>query len=264
MLIWIIASTVVISLFSLAGVAALGLKEKTLKELLLLLVGFSAGALAGGAFLHLLPEALEELPAGRAFVYALLGFSLFFLMERLFYWRHCHKGKCDVHAFTYLNLFGDGLHNFIDGLVIAASFLGGLPLGIATSVAVASHEIPQELGDFGVLVYGGFPVGRALFFNLLSALTAVAGGVAGFYLSSAVAGLAVALLPFTAGGFIYIAASDLIPELHKEKDNRKANLAFVLFLLGLLFMWGMTFLAGHDHAGGHAENHPALSRQHAR
>lgn len=241
-LIWIVASTLIISILSLAGAFTLALKEKVLRQILLLLVGFSAGALAGGAFLHLLPESLEELKAGKTFLYALLGFALFFLLERLFHWRHCHEGKCDIHAFTYLNLFGDGLHNFIDGLVIAASFLASIPLGIATSIAVASHEIPQEIGDFGVLVYGGFSRRKALLFNLLSALTAVLGGVIGFYLSSAVSGLAPALLPITAGGFIYIAASDLIPELHKEKDNNKANLAFLLFILGVLFMWGMAKL----------------------
>ncbi len=241
-LIWITISTLVISLISLVGIFTLALKEKTLHQILLLLVGFSAGALAGGAFLHLLPESLEKLSPGAAFGYTLFGFSLFFLMERLFYWRHCHEGKCDVHAFTYLNLFGDGLHNFIDGLVIAASFIVNFQLGLATSIAVAAHEIPQELGDFGVLVYGGFSKYRALFFNLLSALTAVLGGVIGYYLSTLISGLALLLLPTTAGGFIYIAASDLIPELHKEKDGSKANLAFILFILGILFMWGMARL----------------------
>lgn len=238
-LLWIIGSTLIISLLSLAGVFTLALKEKVLNQVLLLLVGFSAGALAGGAFLHLLPESLEELKAGETFVYALTGFTLFFLLERIFYWRHCHEGHCDIHAFSYLNLFGDGLHNFIDGLVIAASFIGGIPLGIATSIAVASHEIPQEIGDFGVLVYGGFSKGRALFYNLLSALMAVAGGVIGYFLATIISGLSAPLLPLTAGGFIYIAASDLIPELHKEKNANKSNLAFVLFILGILFMWGM-------------------------
>ncbi len=239
-LLLIIVSTLIISLMSLAGVFALVVKESLLHKILLSLVGFSAGALAGGAFLHLLPEALEELKPGETFLYALAGFTLFFFMERLFYWRHCHEGKCDVHAFTYLNLIGDGFHNFIDGLVIAASFITSVPLGIATSIAVASHEIPQEIGDFGVLVYGGFSKYKALLFNLLSALTAVLGGIIGFYLSSVISGFAPALLPITAGGFIYIAASDLIPELHKEKNNYKANMAFVLFVLGLVFMWGMT------------------------
>lgn len=234
---WIIGSTLVISLLSLAGIFTLVMKEGTLHKILLLLVGFSAGALTGGAFLHLLPESLEQLPPSITFLYVLIGFSLFFLMERIFYWRHCHEGKCDVHAFTYLNLFGDSLHNFIDGLVIAASFIGGIPLGLATSLAVASHEVPQEIGDFGVLVYGGFPVHKALLFNLLTAMTAVVGGIVGFFLSSNISGLSAAMLPLTAGGFIYIAASDLIPELHKERDNSKANLAFILFVSGILFMW---------------------------
>jgi len=238
-LLWIIGSTVFISLLSLAGVVALSLKEKALNQILLLLVGFSAGTLAGGAFLHLLPEALEALKPGETFVYALVGFTFFFLMERILYWRHCHEGHCDVHAFSYLNLFGDGLHNFIDGLVIAGSFLGGIPLGIATTIAVVSHEIPQEIGDFAVLIYGGFSKGRALAYNLLSGLTAVAGGVIGYFLASSISGFSAALLPLTAGGFIYIAASDLIPELHKEKNPNKANLAFILFILGLLFMWLM-------------------------
>lgn len=241
-LVWIIISTLSIGLLSLAGACTLVLKEEVLHQILLSLVGFSAGALAGGAFLHLLPESLEQLPPSSTFIYALIGFSIFFLMERIFYWRHCHEGKCDVHAFTYLNLFGDGLHNFIDGLVIAASFIISFPLGIATSIAVASHEIPQEIGDFGVLVYGGFSKAKALLFNLLTALTAVAGGLIGYYLSTAISGLAPVLLPVTAGGFIYIAASDLIPELHKEKNNLKANLAFILFILGILFMWAMTKL----------------------
>ncbi|MCU0641050.1 MAG: ZIP family metal transporter [Candidatus Margulisbacteria bacterium] len=238
-LLWIIGSTVFISLLSLAGVIALALKEKVLQQILLLLVGFSAGTLAGGAFLHLLPESLEKLPGGETFVYALVGFSLFFLLERILYWRHCHEGHCDIHAFSYLNLFGDGLHNFIDGLVIAGSFLGGIPLGIATTIAVVSHEVPQEIGDFAVLIYGGFSKGRALAYNLLSAAMAVAGGVIGYFLATNIAGFSAPILPITAGGFIYIAASDLIPELHKEKDARKSNLAFGLFILGLLFMWLM-------------------------
>jgi zinc and cadmium transporter len=220
----------------------LAIKERLMQRVLLLLVGFSAGALAGGAFLHLLPEALETLNPGETFLYTLLGFSLFFLLERILHWRHCHEGRCDIHAFTYLNLYGDSLHNFIDGLVIAGSFIGGIPLGIATTLAVASHEVPQEIGDFGVLLYGGFSKYKALWFNLLTALTAVLGGLAGYYLSALVSGFASILLPLTAGGFIYIAASDLIPELHKEQNLYKANLAFVLFVLGIFFMWGMTFL----------------------
>jgi len=241
-LLCIIASTLIISLLSLLGVVTLAVKEQFLQRILLLLVGFSAGALAGGAFLHLLPEALEGLRPGTTFLYTLLGFSLFFLLERILHWRHCHEDHCDIHAFTYLNLYGDALHNFIDGLVIAGSFIGGIPLGIATTIAVASHEVPQEIGDFGVLIYGGFSIKKALLFNLFSALTAVIGGIIGYYLSSLIVGFSTILLPITAGGFIYISASDLIPELHKEKSLLKSNLAFLLFILGVIFMWSMTLL----------------------
>jgi zinc and cadmium transporter len=234
---WILGSTILISLLSLVGVFTLALEEKLLKKILLILVGFSAGGLMGGALLHLLPEALEISPVTDVFSFFLLGFIAFFIMERVLRWRHCHEGVCDIHAFTYLNLIGDGIHNFIDGVVIAAAFLINIPLGIATTVAVASHELPQEIGDFGVLVYGGFTKARALLFNLISALTAILGALVGFILHSHMGGFAIYLLPFAAGGFIYIAASDLIPELHKEVDMKRSVLSFVFFLLGILLMW---------------------------
>jgi zinc and cadmium transporter len=163
-------------------------------------------------------------------------------MESYFYWRHCHKGVCDVHAFTYLNLLGDGIHNFTDGLVIAASFITDLRLGIVTTLAVIFHEIPQEMGDFGILVYGGFSKQRALFFNFLCALSAILGAIAGYILSNITQNISVFLISFTAGGFIYIAASDLIPELHKQKSTKRANAAFIAFILGLLFMSVVKFL----------------------
>ena len=169
-LLWIIGATIVVSLISLAGIITLSLKAKSLNKILLILVGFSVGALMGGAFLHLIPEAVEE--SGLSFVslYVLVGFSAFFVIERFLYWHHCHKeGRCPVHMFTYMNLIGDGIHNFVDGLIIAASFVINIPFGIVTTIAIIAHEIPQELGDFGVLVYGGFTKFKALFYNFLSA-----------------------------------------------------------------------------------------------
>ncbi|MFA5839412.1 MAG: ZIP family metal transporter [Candidatus Margulisiibacteriota bacterium] len=237
-IVWILLATITVSLISLVGVISLSIKGNLLQRILLLLVGFSAGTLIGGAFLHLLPETLERLSTPTTFLFVLIGFSFFFIMERVLFWRHCHDEHCSYHSFTYLNLYGDGIHNFLDGLIIAGSFVAGIPVGIATTLAVITHEIPQELGEFGVLIYGGFSKMRALFFNLLSALMAVAGGIIGYYLSLNCFGFDVFLLPFTAGGFIYIGASDLIPELHKEKVSWKSNLAFASFLLGLLFMWG--------------------------
>jgi len=180
---------------------------------------------------------LENSEAEGIFVYFVLGIVVFLMLERFFHWRHCHEGICEIHAFTYLNLIGDGIHNFIDGAVIAVSFLISFNLGIITTMAVILHEIPQELGDFGVLVYGGFSKARALFFNFLSAITALGGALTAYLFANVVKDISSGLLAFTAGGFIYIASSDLIPEIHKQKDNRKANIAFLLFIAGLVFMW---------------------------
>ncbi|MBW2965895.1 ZIP family metal transporter, partial [Candidatus Woesearchaeota archaeon] len=184
-LLWIIGATLIVSLIAWIGIISLAIKAKLLKKILLLLVGFSAGALMGGAFLHLIPEAVEK--SGLSFVslYVLIGFSAFFITERFLYWHHCHKeGKCPVHMFTYMNLIGDGIHNLIDGLIIAASFIVNIPFGIVTTIAIIAHEVPQELGDFAVLVYGGFTKLKALFYNFLSALTAIIGAILGYFLST--------------------------------------------------------------------------------
>lgn len=234
---WILISTFIVSLISLAGVVTLCLKDKLLARILFYLIGFSAGALIGGAFLHILPEVLSRTSSTTTFYYLIAGFVFFFLMEKYFYWRHCHEGRtCDVHAVTYLNLVGDGFHNFIDGIVIAASFIVSLKLGVVTTVAIILHEIPQELGDFGVLVYGGFSKKKALICNFLSALVAIIGAVCGYFLTDFSHGSTNIILPITAGGFIYIAASDLIPELHKENNLKRSSLAFLAFLSGIIFM----------------------------
>jgi zinc and cadmium transporter len=183
-----------------------------------------------------MPESLEKMEPLNAFIILLVGFSSFFLLERVLMWRHCHEHECDIHAFTYLNLLGDGLHNFIDGVIIAAGYLTGFPVGIATTFAVAMHEIPQELGDFAVLVYGGFSKTKALLFNFLSAVTAVFGAVLGyFFLQSQ--DLMIYILPFAAGNFLYIASSDLIPELHKELSLKKSFESFIVFILGICLMY---------------------------
>lgn len=237
-LLWSIGATVVVSFISLIGIAALMIKKRILERILLWLVGFSAGALIGGAFLHLIPEALSGSSQENVFVYVLVGFSSFFVLERFIKWRHCHNqdGKCEIHSFTYMNLIGDGFHNFIDGLIIVASFSINPGLGIATTLAVIAHEIPQEISDFGVLVYGGFSRARALVLNFLIALTAILGALVGFFLLS-IQDISQFLLSFTAGSFIYISASDLIPELHKEPKVKKSVISFSFFLLGALFMY---------------------------
>lgn len=241
-LIWILSATALVSVISLVGVFTLIIKKELFDKILIPVVGFAAGALIGNAFLHLLPEAIEREASGRVFLSALIGFLAFFSMERYFHWRHCHEGECDIHAFTYLNLIGDGVHNFTDGLIIAASFVTDFKLGVITTLAVLLHEVPQEMGDFGILVYGGFSKSKALLFNFLCALSAFAGATIGYALSTVMGGISVFLISFTAGGFIYIAASDLVPELHRQKDAKRANIAFVTFVLGLGFMASAKFI----------------------
>jgi len=236
-LVWILVSTFLVSLISLVGIFTILFKEKQLHRILFYLIGFSAGALIGGAFLHILPESLEQNASMFVFSWLIGGIVLFYIMERYFFWRHCHEeGKCKVHSFTYLNIVGDGFHNFLDGMIIAASYTVSFQVGVATTLAVIFHEIPQELGDFGVLVYGGFSKSKALFFNFISALAAMAGALIGYFIAGAQSGFSSVILPLTAGGFIYIATSDLIPELHKESDLKRSTLAFVAFLCGIGFM----------------------------
>lgn len=244
-LIWSLGATFIVSLIALIGIIGLAIKEKILKKILLILVGFSAGALIGGAFLHLLPEALEKTEYSTVIMALLSGFILFFLIEKFLKWRHCHIGKCDVHTFTYMSLVGDGIHNFIDGIIIAASFIVSVPFGIITTIAVIAHEIPQEIGDFAVLVYGGFTKYKALLFNFLTAFTAVLGAVFGYFLSGLTENIIQFVLPFAAGGFIYIAACDLIPELHREVELKKSLWSFSFFMIGIFFMWLIKFVFEH-------------------
>jgi len=202
------------------------------------LLGFSCGALIGGAFIHLLPESLEEM--GQAYqavlYYTIVGIIVFFIMEKFLYWRHCHEEKCPIHTFVYLNLIGDGVHNFIDGMIIAGSFIISYSIGIATTFAVIFHEIPQEIGDFGVLVYGGLTKAKALTYNFVSALTAVAGSLVTYYLASYIQGMDTFLVPFAAGGFIYIAATDLMPELHKRSQAKESLIQLLALLTGIGLM----------------------------
>jgi len=199
------------------------------------LVAFSAGALLGGGLFHLLAESLSYFKPVDALYIFTAGFILFFILEKVLFWHHCHEGVCDVHPFSYLILLGDALHNFIDGLVIAASFFVSIPFGILTTVIIVTHEVPQELGNFGILIHGGFSRMKALFYNFFAQLTCMIGGIAGFMAAGATS-FSNYLIPFAAGGFIYIAASDLIPELHDEKILKKSVTSFIVFLLGLAFM----------------------------
>lgn len=234
-----ILSVFVVSLVSFVGILFLVLKKQLLQKLVFFLISFAAGSLLGGAFIHLLPEAIKELGVGFNFSFSVLaGILFFFVLEKFIFWRHCHipTSKEHPHPLVFMNLIGDAFHNFIDGVIIAAGFLVSFPLGIATSLAVVLHEIPQEIGDFGVLVYGGFSKKKALFFNFLSALAAVLGAVLTLILGSRFIGVIPLVISFTAGGFIYIASSDLIPELKKENNISKSALQFLGLLLGIILM----------------------------
>ena len=239
--VWIytLLSVFIVSLVSFVGVLTLSINEDRLKKILLYLVSFSAGALFGDAFIHLLPEIIEEAGFGlNISIYVLLGIVLFFILEKIINWHHYHypHTKEQVHPLAITNLFGDAFHNLIDGLIIGASYLLSIPVGIATTIAVVLHEIPQEIGDFGVLIQGGFTKTKALFFNFLTAIAAIIGAIIALTLGSQVEGLTTFLIPFAAGGFIYIAGSDLIPELHKVVQLKKSLLQLMSFVLGILVM----------------------------
>lgn len=239
-LFWILLTTFLISLLAFVGALILFLKEKLLNKILLILVAFSAGALLGGAFLHLVPEAILKVESDQVwnlFLYLLLGFCTFFILEQFIRWHHHHAVRHPkIKSFSYLILISDAIHNFIDGLIIAASFVIAFPVGIVTTIAIALHEIPQEIGDFGVLIYGGFKKVKALLLNFATAITIVFGGIVGFLLSEKIGESIVFLLPFAAGNFIYIAASDLIPEIKHKVSIKKSIVHFIVFLSGIGFM----------------------------
>jgi len=234
----------------LVGIYALSLKEKTLHSILLILVAFSAGSILGAAYFDLLPEAIELFEEKSVvFIYITFGFVLFFFLERFIYWYHGHGHEADISVktaeraankgFAYLNLIGDGIHNFVDGMVIAASFLIGFSVGLATTVAVIFHELPQEMGDYGILVYAGFKRRRALFLNFVVALAVILGGISAVFFIETVEALSGLLIAFSAGGFIYLASSELIPKLHEEKSFKKSVVQFVMFILGISLVWSL-------------------------
>jgi len=250
-----ITSVLAVSLISLIGLTTISIKEDRLKKILLYLVSFSTGALLGDAFIHLLPEAVEEsggmtLPISMS---VLFGIVLSFVIEKFIHWHHCHhthSAECleehhhnhQIKSFAKMNLIGDSVHNFIDGLIIGGSYLVSLPVGLATTLAVILHEIPQEIGDFGILLHGGYTRKRALFLNFITALTAVAGVIIALIASQFIPNLTAFLIPFAAGGFVYIAGSDLMPELHKETSAKKSFFQLLAFLAGIAIMALMLLL----------------------
>jgi len=233
---WIVGSSLVMSAIALVGSVTLFLKKETLDRILLPLVAFAAGSMIGGAFLHMIPAGITKFGNTTSFyVWILAGFSVFFALEQLLHWHHCHRASANCkRPLTYLILIGDGLHNFIGGLAIASTFIADIHLGIMAWLAAAAHEIPQELGDFGVLIHGGMEYRKALIFNMLSALTFLLGGLV-TYVASFNFDVSF-LIPFAAGNFLYIGASDLVPEV-KEHGSLNVNIKnFLAFISGLVLM----------------------------
>lgn len=233
------ASVLLVSLVSLIGIATLLLSEKRLNQAIFVLVGLAVGGLFGDAFIHLLPEAFANSSAPlQTSMYALAGIFTFFILEKFLRWRHEHHvadGK-PIHPVGYMNLVADGVHNLIDGMLIGASYLVSVPVGFATTLAVILHEIPQEIGDFGVLLHAGFSKRRALLFNFLSASLAIVGAMISLVAGANIRGFTGLMLPFTAGGFIYIAGSDLLPELHKELEPFRSAVQLIAMGIGVGLM----------------------------
>lgn len=243
-IIYTLISITLISLISLLGIFTLILKEDFIKKYLPILVSLAAGAMLGETFIHLLPEIYDS--KNNLYLSLLIIFSItfFFILEKILRLKHqhCLEENCESHhplPFGYLNLISDGFHNFIDGAIIAGSFTVSIPLGLVTTTAILLHEIPQEICDFGLLLQAGFSIKKALIFNLLSASSAFLGAGFAYFLGQNFNQIILAL---TAGGFIYIAGTDLLPELHKE-TKLKSNLGQITSLLfGIVLMILMTLV----------------------
>ncbi|HNY98000.1 MAG TPA: ZIP family metal transporter [Candidatus Pacearchaeota archaeon] len=238
-------SSLAVSLVSFIGAFALALQKEKLQNFLIFLVSLSVGGLMGDAFIHLLPESFELLPPLTASLLCLVGILVFFLLEKMLRWRHCHDSECEKHynrPLVFMNLWGDMVHNAIDGLMIGASYLVSVDVGLTTTLAVILHEIPQEIGDFGVLLHSGLKISRALLVNFISGAAAILGTLLVLILEEKVSGFSQFLIPVAAGGFIYIAGSDLMPELHRENDAKKSFLQLVFMLTGIALMFSLLVL----------------------
>jgi zinc and cadmium transporter len=236
------------SILSLIGGFILLFNQKFAYRISHHLSAFAAGTLLGAAFFDLMPEAEHEAGETNIFVWTLIGMLTFFLLERFIHWFHHHGDHTQTHRSHVVPLvvLGDSLHNFVDGVAIAAAFLVNIPLGISTTLAVAAHEIPQEIGDFGILIHKGLKPRKVIFLNVLSALASFLGVAIVLMLGTSIEIHLPAILALTAGFFIYIAASDLIPDIHHQKDRRLAVVDSVLLLLGVLVIFVAVTLLHHE------------------
>lgn len=243
--IYAIASVLLVSLISLIGLATIAVSERKIQQIIFNMVGLATGSLFGDAFIHLVPQAFKQTQGQvETSLFILAGLLIFFVLEKFLLWRHEHvlESRDHIRPVGYMNLFADAVHNFIDGLIIGASYLVSVRIGIATTLAVVSHEIPHELGNFFVLLYAGFTRNRALLYNFLSAAAAVVGTLLALLVGSNAERFSAAVLPFAAGGFIYIAGSDLVPELHKETSFPKSVAQMIAIGAGIGLMLCLTLV----------------------
>lgn len=244
--IWSLIAVITISLVSIIGIYLLISRLPLLIRSSFSLVSLAVGALLGDAFIHLLPEANRLLPNIKVSILTILGIILFFTLEKVIRWHHCHDPECQElrgQSVVTISLVGESFHNLIDGIIITGSFIIGPKIGLATALAVLIHEIPQEMGDFGIYLHQGLTLTRALYLNLTSALFAILGIFITFLVGSTISNLSAFILPITAGGFIYLAASDLIPELHRHQSHIGQSVGQIfLVIIGVVIMFSLTLI----------------------
>lgn len=239
---YILISTIVISLSVWLISIVIYTHKEAISKAVHFLLAFSAGSLLGGALLHLLPEASEFLDPQSLFTSVLISFTAFLLIEKIIHWRHGHSEDCHIHPMGYVNFVSSSLHNFIDGLVIAGAFFTDIRIGIITAIAIALHEVPHKIGDYGVLIYSGYSPKKAIIIDFFSSVLIVVGGVVGYLTLQSIQSVLPYLLPVAAGGFIYIATSDLLPEVKKEQERKKSAFLMLTFVLGIILMYAIKFL----------------------
>ena len=243
--IYALASVMFVSLLAFLGILVLVFRD--VEKIIPILISLAVGALYGDAFIHLIPESFKNGQNHLASVAVLAGLFVFFVLEKFLGWQHEHSAprKKKIHPVGYMNLIADSGHNFVDGVVIGASYLVSIQLGLATTLAVVLHEIPHELSNFGILLYAGFSKSRALLFNFMSACFAILGTVVALYVGSELKDFSVLMVPFTAGGFIYIAGTDLLPELQKEKKAAKSIVQMISVAAGVGLMALLLIFESH-------------------
>lgn len=233
----------IISMASFIGVFSLAINKKNLSSILEYLVAFAVGALLGDVFIHLIPELAEEGLGTELSLAMILGIVVFFVLEKLIHWHHHHNvNHSHCESFSYMIILGDSLHNFLDGMMLAGAFIASPVLGASTALAILFHEVPQEIGDFAVLVRGCFSTKKALLFNFISSLTAFLGAIVVLVLQNSLGGISGLVTAFTIGSFLYIAGTDLLPELHKTKQLRKTTMYLIFLMLGVGIMYALTLL----------------------